>query len=148
MLAKVSKPPQEAAARPQEVAGLSLPTRDSPWARKHAAGEVRGRQRAAHFSRCFLPSPFPGEFSREEPEEDGRDLFFALKQWRRQRRRRLRWRRQGSCRRGHLSSSSPQRACVLSCPGESRLFRREMRLFWARRLSGTSCCEGGSWPPL
>lgn len=111
---------------------------------RRGAGEGAGSSLIAVFPSFSLP----GEFSREKPEEDGRDLFFALRQWRRQWRRLRRRRRQGSCCRGDLSSSSPQRARVLSCLGESRLFLREMRLFWARGLSGTSCCERGSWPPL
>ena len=34
----------------------------------------------------FPPSCLPGEFSREKPGEDGRALFFGVRQWRRLRR--------------------------------------------------------------
>lgn len=82
---------------------------------------ARGREHAAHLSRCFLPfppaappTPFPGELSREKPEEDGRALFFGL-------RPRWRWPRRGpgSRCRGSLSTSSPQRARVLSSPARA-----------------------------
>lgn len=118
-----------------------------PGKRRHSAtlGTEPAREGAgSSLIAVFPPSSLPGEFSREKPGEDGRPLFFGVKQWRRLRR----WRRGFWCR-GHLNSSSPQRARVPSCLGESRLFfLREMRLSRARGRSGSSCCAGVSWPPL
>lgn len=138
--------------------------RVSRFWRKHATwaapapSDYLGRQGAregagSSLIAVFSPSSLPGELSREKQGEDGRALFFGVRQRRRLQRR---WQRQrlrllglGSCCRGHLSSSSPQRARVPPCLGESQLFfLREMRLSRARGRSGSSCCAGGSRPPL
>lgn len=113
--------------------------------RQRGGGSAPLTCRGVSFLSPRPPHPFPGELSREKPEEDGRALFFGL-------RPRWHWPRRGPgswwCR-GSLSTSSPQRARALSYPAEGRLlFPREMRPSGARGLSASSCCAGGSRPPL